>query len=95
MTNQIYKTLLEDKLKEKPCYLEFRKVDGTMRQMLATRNSALIAKTAPARDENALKSTRAQSEDVIKVYDLGKKAWRSFKVNNLKMVENVDTLVKF
>lgn len=57
----------------------FTKVDDTQRVM----NCTLMEGHVPAAKTTETKSTRVQDDNVICVYDIDKKAWRSFRVDSV------------
>tara|TARA_Y100001949_G_scaffold91778_1_gene77636 strand:- start:28 stop:276 length:249 start_codon:yes stop_codon:yes gene_type:complete len=58
----------------------FKKIDGDIRKMLCTLQEDVIPKTTGKKKEN---------KDVLAVWDLGKNAWRSFRLDSIKKVELV------
>lgn len=78
-----------EKLRNGLIRLEFLKVNGTTRPMLAT----LADEYVPVReqiDEAKEKSERAKNEDVLAVWDYEKSAWRSFRWENLRVFNGED-----
>ncbi len=65
-------------LSERTCNVVFKKVDGSIRQMKCT----LQKDQLPLREERRASESisRTVSPEVIPVWDLGKMAWRSFRV---------------
>lgn len=57
----------------------FTKADGSARTMKATLFSDLL----PPKDSTATTKTIKESADAIRVYDLEKKAWRSFRYDSV------------
>ena len=57
----------------------FTKVDDTQRVM----NCTLMEGHVPVAKTTETKSTRVQDDNVICVYDIDKKAWRSFRVDSV------------
>ena len=55
----------------------FKRVDGDMRKMICTLQEDVIPKTTGKKKEN---------KDVLAVWDLGKNAWRSFRLDSIKKV---------
>lgn len=76
-THPEFKTFLKDSLNAGSVSVTFTKVDGTKRVMLCTRNPGKI--TAQYTKENKTDSVITESETAIRVFDLEKSAWRSFK----------------
>lgn len=54
----------------------FTKKDGSIRNMLCTRNFSVIPKESHPKGD----TTRNVSESVVTAWDLEKNAWRSFRV---------------
>jgi hypothetical protein len=68
---------LEKVLKSGVVELKFTKVDGSIREMRATRKLDLIGEEhTPKKDSTPLETT-------LRVFDLDAKGWRSFRVENL------------
>ena len=65
--------------------VEFTKKDGTIRNMLCTRDSELI----PAEHTPSAESKVKENLDVLRVYDLQNKGWRSFRIDSVNLVESV------
>lgn len=70
-------------LKNNDVVVVFEKVDGTMRKMVATLNEDRIPK-----EKEEKETTRKLSESVVRVFDLDKKEWRSFRVDSVKFFGN-------
>jgi hypothetical protein len=68
-----------DLLSANDCEVTFTKVDGSVRVM----NCTLRSEALPARDPASLNESRESNPEVIKVFDLDKQSWRSFKVANV------------
>ena len=84
-------------LRENKCVVSFTKVNGEKRDMYCTLKGDLIPEDKRPKDPN-----KTYSEEVIKVFDLLKSEWRSFKVANIiaintqpleKHIENMRTVV--
>jgi hypothetical protein len=60
-----------------PVSVRFKKADGTERVMSATANLSLIP------TDKHPKGVRANTPDVMKVYDTEAQGWRSFRVDSL------------
>ena len=72
------------------CVVEFTKVDGTVRAMLCTLNEALlppppvhITNTDNPVDFPVLKREKKLNPDIMSVWCLDKKEWRSFRIANV------------
>lgn len=69
---------LSDVLKTNQVEVTFNKVDGSTRTMVCTLNPAFMPQTA------IFKETAASREGSVQVvFDLGKRAFRSFRKSNL------------
>ena len=80
------KTLLESKkqgildaLREGKVHLQFKKVNGDLRNMVATLNSDYI----PESNFSGEGKERKTNDSVVVLYDLEANGWRSFRVENL------------
>ena len=62
-----------------PTRILFEKDDGSIREMNATLRIDLL----PPQKENT-KSRKESADDVVKVFDLDKRSWRSFKIDRLR-----------
>lgn len=77
-----------DQLQKETVFLVFKKKDSEeLRTMRATLNQDLI----PKKESGKIESVRKFSDAAIRVWDLDKKAWRSFIISNLISIngENV------
>ena len=63
--------------------VEFTKKDGTVRNMLCTRDSQLI----PAEHTPSAESKIKENADVLRVFDLQKQGWRSFRIDSVTLIE--------
>jgi|APGre2960657423_1045063.scaffolds.fasta_scaffold55657_3 hypothetical protein len=66
--------------------IEFVKVDGSVRNMNATLNESRIAYTRPIEGSS---TTRKIPEHTCSVWDLDDNAWKSFRWENLRVVNGV------
>lgn len=85
---QLVKDLLYPLLRNEILIVEFRKIDGKMRKMECTRNSAYFEKHLPDyTDIDPTTMTVAvpshKNPDVCKVWDMKKEAWRSFRFDSV------------
>ena len=64
-----------------PVEVTFEKVNGDIRKMLCTLQEGVIPKTTGKKKEN---------KDVLVIWDLGKNAWRSFRLDSIKSVKTVE-----
>lgn len=74
---------LLDLLKENECTVTFTKVDGSVRSMPCTLNSARL----PAKTVTESTRTRAVNPDVVSVYCTDKSEWRSFRIMNVTDIQ--------
>jgi hypothetical protein len=79
------------------CVVEFTKVDGAVRSMPCTLNEALlpmlpvhITNTDNPIDFPAPKKEKKQNPDIMSVWCLDKKEWRSFRIANVISVKAKD-----
>jgi transaldolase len=85
----IFKKWLKSHLAYGPTTVIFTKKDGTERVMECTTNPSLVPKIlqeTPAIDLDVVKKERKVNEDVMPVYDLEAKAWKSFRWDSIKQV---------
>ena len=75
---------LSEALKLGKMTVTFTKVDGCERVMVCTLNPPMI--TEAIGDSEESKNKREASESVMVVFDLEKKAWRSFRKDSIKDV---------
>jgi hypothetical protein len=74
------KTVIEEKLNRHLCRIVFLKENGTIRDMLCTRDLRRVP------EEHKPKSPDGKpknSDKALRVFDVEKRAWRSFKLDNL------------
>lgn len=81
-TFKIFKRWLKSHLKHGPVTVIFTKKDGTERTMLCTTSIDLV----PVVESTEPKKDRKVNEDVMPVYDLESKAWKSFRWDSIKQV---------
>lgn len=74
---------LKEELKTGIFDVEFMKVDGSMRTMTCTLKADLL----PPPTEG--KRKKADNENVLAVFDINKKDWRSFKIANVVSVREI------
>ncbi len=81
---KLFKKWLKGHLNYGPVTVTFTKKDGTERVMNCTTNSELV----PAEPivEGAEKKEKKVNEEVMPVYDLDAKGWRSFRWDSIKQV---------
>ena len=63
------------------CDIEFVKVDGSIRKMTCT----LLEEMIPMKNEAS--KPHAINTDTVKVFDLEKEGWRSFRIDSLKSIK--------
>lgn len=63
--------------------LKFTKVDGTIREMVATTNRAIIAARLPAQEPKEDKPRKPSPVNVFRVLDVEKNEFRSFREDRL------------
>ena len=75
-------------LAEGPVSLEFVKVDGTPRPMIATLSDTVL----PAYElkEAEERKERKKSGDSLAVWDVDSAGWRSFRWENIRVFDGVD-----
>lgn len=66
-------------LREGTVHLQFKKVNGDLRNMVATLQQDLI----PEEDIPVEGKERKEHPDIVVLYDLEVKGWRSFRIENL------------
>lgn len=69
---------LRNKLAAGPVNVKFEKRDGSIREMRCTTNELLIP-----RDKEPKNAHITINSDQVRVFDLDKKEWRSFNIQNL------------
>lgn len=79
-----------DKLRECICEVTFTKKDGEERVMTCTLNSEAI----PSIHQPTNESTREIKEnlEVVRVYDVDKAGWRSFRVDAVKNFTHINSV---
>ena len=77
---------LENALRNGVVNLEFKKVDGTTRNMKATLNTAIIFEI----ENTSQHKSESPTNGVLPVYDVEASGWRSFKVENLLSYSTFD-----
>jgi len=87
------KDSLTEFLKKNIVKITFQKQDGTLRVMLCTLHPDLLPditeskETVDAEGFTKKKRTKKPNPEVLPVYDLEKKAWRSFRIDSVQNVE--------
>lgn len=82
MTEEAFtKEKIRDMLREEVCLVTFTKVNGEERDMACT----LLESRVP--DDKKPKGTGApENESVLRVFDVEKSDWRSFRIDSVKRV---------
>jgi hypothetical protein len=81
MKNSLNKDEVLDLLRKTVVTVNFMKSDGTLRDMICT----LLPEHIPA-DQKPKDSGYVWPEDVIRVFDIEKGAWRSFRLDSVNSV---------
>ena len=81
---KIFKKWLKKHLAYGPTTIVFTKKDGTERVMNCTINAELVP--ADPIVEGVVKKEKKVNEEVMPVYDLDAKAWKSFRWDSIKQV---------
>jgi len=76
--NQSVKKTVVEILQENICEITFRKVNGEERVMLCTLKDDLL----PMQLATESKISRKLNKEVVRVYDLEKEDWRSFRIDS-------------
>lgn len=100
MTN-VTREQLSELLRSGECVVEFTKVNGEVRTMPCTLNESLIppppvhvTNTDNPVDFPAPKKVKKENPDVMSVWCLDKKEWRSFRVANVISAKAKDETAK-
>lgn len=89
---KLFKRWLKSHLKYGPVTVVFTKKDGSERTMLCTTNEELIPQVVHETNTNnpidfpVEKPARKVNEELMSVYDLEAKGWRSFRWDSVKQV---------
>lgn len=67
--------------------ITFTKNDGSSRDMLCTLREDVLPPEFLNGTEQMKKKTRKQNPDVLPVWDIEKKAWRSFRVDAVEFIK--------
>lgn len=79
--NFMYDDLIND-LRDGICKVTFTKKDGTERLMKCTLNKNFMPQIEFVKES---KDVKEPNKEVIKCWDLDKEAWRSFRVDSVKI----------
>lgn len=85
-TTDNFKNLLRAKLQENEVSVTFTKRDGTQRAMLCTLSTSRIPGEHVPQGTGDTSSTETVSKEALRVFDLEKNAWRSFRYDSIKKV---------
>ena len=80
MTREDLKAQLQSNVK----MVTFHKVNGDKREMRCTLNPSYLPETKPKAEGYVPKPV---NKEILAVYDLDEKAWRSFRIENILKVE--------
>ena len=86
MTYNITSETLRTMLLENQCIVEFTKVNGEIRSMPCTLKAEFIPDPIPSPNLSNLeipKKEKKQNPDIMSVWCLDKKEWRSFRIANV------------
>lgn len=67
--------------------ITFTKKDGTSRDMICTLREDILSVFTPQETEQTEKKTRKMNPDVLAVWDVEKKAWRSFRIDSVEFIK--------
>lgn len=79
--------MIHDMLSDHICQVVFTKVDGSVRDMKCTLRSDVLSENGVVPNGT---STKPKSNTVIAAYLPEEKVWRSFRVDNVISIANVD-----
>ena len=85
---KLFKKWLKGHLAYGPVTVTFTKKDGTERVMECTTNSNLVPEQ-PVLESAEPKREKKANEDVMPVYDLESKHWKSFRWDSVKEIKLV------
>lgn len=86
-TTESFKQQLKEKLQSNEVGVTFTKRDGSERRMQCTLSAARIPREQLPQGTGDTSFTETVSREAIKVFDLEKQAWRSFRYDSLKAVK--------
>lgn len=79
---------LKEELRKGTLEVKFTKVDGEERTMICTLREDLIP-VVTITTSQAKRLEHQLSDEVVRVYDLEKEGWRSFRIDSIKSVREV------
>jgi len=77
----VNRTDMINELRKRDCRVIFKKTNGEERDMMCTLQESAIPEGF--KDANTESGSRGYSEDVIRVVDVNKGEWRSFRVDSV------------
>lgn len=80
---------VKDLLQNGIYHVQFEKVDGSVRDMHCTLDKKLLPEHEKKEDD---KSHRKINENVLPVWDVENQGWRSFRIDSIVFVKEVDIL---
>lgn len=84
-----YRNKLLTKLKTNICKISFKKKNGEFREMICTNRYDVIPKPIITEDKVSKRKPRVENVAVISTYDLNKREFRSFRIENLLAIESL------
>jgi len=84
MQDMNVRQLILNSIKDKSITVSFTKKDGSNRNMLCTLAESLIPEDKKPKTENT-----KFSDDALRVFDLDKQEWRSFRWDSIKTVKGI------
>ena len=90
MSSDVYKDMVQDKyledLRKGICKVTFTKKDGTERVMRCTLDLGQVpAEHMPKSDGNTVTEESKGPLETVRVFDIEKEGWRSFRLDSVKM----------
>jgi len=82
MTEEITREYMMTKLQQGECRVIFKKTNGEERDMTCTLQPTVIP-SAKKDDPLSQKKVRSINEEVLPVWDVNAKGWRSFRVDSV------------
>lgn len=83
MTRDEIKSILQKNV----ATVSFTKSDGTIRDMLCTLIPDALPPIVINEDEEETKKQRKPNLDVLPVWDIEKKSWRSFRIDSVEFIK--------
>ena len=81
------KSELKENLAKCVANVKFNKADGSVREMLCTLMSDYLPTVEPL--DESQKVPRKDNDDVLAVWDMDKKAWRSFRLDSIINIDYI------